>query len=427
MLTRDTLEYLPCSKLKDTKYVSIEWCDGLDSQAAAIRCIQDMCAMGYSQFIVVCKDSEDADGWYSKMEQMKMPKHRLEQIIIIPYKGLIFYEDSIFDLIILDKLEESKDLIDWDLFRRIYSRSAYNKPKVVSVSKPDLPIRIKNNIEKCTGSSYTTYYTHNLALSAGLLAKTKIHLIPIPLSKVDRECAYEIQRGIVDKRIRVSVDYRDCQQYLDKDKYPNLDMTIMCSVSERYLIYSSSIEVQKNAAKEAQSKAAISRWLQLKNDRLSFISEQKKPFIYTFLNSRYMRDKSLIYLGSTIRECFQMGAEKVMTPKNQYNADIVRAFNKGELRKLFAAGSLVDGINYTLANAIVVSQLDNRIKKVFESTVFPLRKEDPDIFIFYCTKTRDEEYITSLLKSVGESYIDTMSPHEVCTLQLTPESSEIED
>ena len=180
-------------------------------------------------------------------------------------------------------------------------------------------------------------------------------------------------------------------------------------------------------AEESQTRAAVFKWLQLKNERLSFISEQKKPFIYTFLHSKYMREKPFIYLGSTIRECFQMGAEKAIPPKNKYNANILREFNNGELKGLFAVGSLLEGINYNIAKAIVISQLDNRIKEVFESLKLPLREEDPDIFIFYCRNTRDEEYVSSILKSVDKSCIDTVSPHEICTLQSTPESSEIED
>lgn len=427
MMTRETLEYLPCTKLRDIRYVSIEWCDGLDSQAAAIRCIQAMCAIGYCQFIIFCNNSDDASVWYQKMAQMKMPKHRLDEIIIITYKNMHFYKDNIFDLIILDKLDEMTSVIDWELFGALYNRSVYNKPKVVSLSKPDLSISVKHKIEEFTGSSFTSYYTHNLAIMEGLLIKPKIHIVPLLLSRSERECKYEVERGVIDKRLHITVDYRDCQEYLDRDKYPNIDLTIMCSVNERYSIYSSSIEVQKQLAKSTQSKANVSKWLKLKNDRLSFICEQKKPFIHAFLTSKYMKKKNFVYIGGTIHECFQMGAEKVMTPKNHYNADIVRSFNTGELKNLFAAGNLENGINYDIADIIIISQLDRRFKQVMESLKFPLRKEDPDIFIFYCKDTRDEEYIASILKSIGKSHIDTMSPHEVCILQSTPESSEAED
>lgn len=395
MLTRNYVQDQSVKDIQEHSNLILKWATGIGKTLAFIK-MQE--ALLPKKVYIVVAETNHINNWKEDYKKHKK-EHLLENVEIFCYHSLHKRVNTEVDLICLD--EGHHVLTD----KRMASLLEIKRNKLVLLSATITSEQI-TTLEYFLLSKFKTQtITLKQAINNNILPKPMVYIVPLDISKTELT-SFKFKRGIATKRISIDCKYSELKSYVfNKDKYPNVDITVECTHYEKEDYLSNQIDYYKHQYFFKRQEFLKVKWLLLGSERKRFMAEAKtkviKDFLPKILNKRFI--------------CFTGSIEQANDLSNNTNVihsmisevpSIISAFNNGDINHLFVVDMLREGQNLNNIEVGIVLQLDGNIGPFIQKMGRVLRAENPIIFVFYYKDTRDEEYYKKILEVVDPKHIE---------------------
>lgn len=398
-MTKEELQVLPLSLIKQSNKVILQWCTGLGKSKAAINMAnylinkEPINKNSFSILLVVAEITHKSN-W-----KVEFDKWRIEtnNITVECYASLKKYRNNHYDLIIFDEAHHLGSDLRKDILTELHAKNII----LLSATLSDQLIEILTEIY---GEFVTSKITLKEAIDWKLLPIPKVYLIPLTLNNTQYNCTIIEEWGKKEKRIIYKCKFHERWKYLkDKKKYPNIKLEISCTQQQKYDYLSDKFNYWKRQYFLTQAEHVKTKMLQTGLERKRFLGECKTDYVKLLLYK--LRNKRYICFCTNIEQAELLGNKNAIHSEKKNSLEILNNFNLKKINNLFAVGMLQEGQNLVDIEAGIIVQLDGEERAFVQKFGRSLRATDPIQFIFYYKDTKDIKYLENVLKGIDEKYI----------------------
>lgn len=398
-MTKEELQVLPLSLIKQSNKVILQWCTGLGKSKAAINMAnylinkEPINKNSFSILLVVAEITHKSN-W-----KVEFDKWRIEtnNITVECYASLKKYRNNHYDLIIFDEAHHLGSDLRKDILTELHAKNII----LLSATLSDQLIEILTEIY---GEFVTSKITLKEAIDWKLLPIPKVYLIPLTLNNTQYNCTIIEEWGKKEKRIIYKCKFHERWKYLkDKKKYPNIKLEISCTQQQKYDYLSDKFNYWKRQYFLTQAEHVKTKMLQTGLERKRFLGECKTDYVKSLLYK--LRNKRYICFCTNIEQAELLGNKNAIHSEKKNSLEILNNFNLKKINNLFAVGMLQEGQNLVDIEAGIIVQLDGEERAFVQKFGRSLRATDPIQFIFYYKDTKDIKYLENVLKGIDEKYI----------------------
>ena len=392
-MTREELVDKTIKDLKDTTNVAIQAATGVGKSKIAIELCKLYANNSEQKILLVVAEIAHINNW--KEELVKWGFN--QEITIICYASLKKYMNTSWDIVIFDEAHHLGSELRLD----IYSTLSSNHYIFLSATLKDTLLAI---LEMHCGDIKTVKIGLQDAISANILPKPKINLIPLILdNKIYNHTIVE-EWGKESKRIQLECKYSERWKYLrNKKRIPAARLTIICTQQQKYDYLTEQFLYYKKRYLMIRNEAIKNKWLQYGSKRKIFLGAEKTTVVSNLI--KRLKDKRFICFCTNINQAELLGKDNAVHSKKKNNLEIIQKFNDKEINNIFAVGMLQEGMNLKDIEAGIIVQLDGEERAFIQKFGRTLRADSPEQYIIYFRATRDEEYLNNALENIDKKYI----------------------
>ena len=398
-MTKEELQVLPLSLIKQSNKVILQWCTGLGKSKAAINIAnylinkESINKNSFSILLVVAEITHKSN-WKVEFDKWGIETNN---ITIECYASLKKYRNNHYDLIIFDEAHHLSSDLKKDILTELYAKNII----LLSATLSDQLIEI---LTKIYGEFVISKITLKEAIDWKLLPIPKVYLIPLTLNSAQYNCTIIEEWGKKEKRVTYKCKFYERWKYLkDKKKYPNIKLEISCTQQQKYDYLSGKFNYWKRQYFSTQEEHAKTKMLQTGLERKRFLGECKTDYVKLLLYK--LRNMRYICFCTNIEQAELLGNKNAIHSEKKDSLEILNKFNLKKINNLFAVGMLQEGQNLVDIEAGVIVQLDGQERAFVQKFGRSLRATDPIQFIFYYKDTKDTKYLENVLKGIDEEYI----------------------
>lgn len=398
-MTKEELQVLPLSLIKQSNKVILQWCTGLGKSKAAINMAnylinkEPINKNSFSILLVVAEITHKSN-WKVEFDKWGIETNN---ITVECYASLKKYRNNHYDLIIFDEAHHLGSDLRKDILTELHAKNII----LLSATLSDQLIEILTEIY---GEFVTSKITLKEAIDWKLLPIPKVYLIPLTLNNTQYNCTIIEEWGKKEKRIIYKCKFHERWKYLkDKKKYPNIKLEISCTQQQKYDYLSDKFNYWKRQYFLTQAEHVKTKMLQTGLERKRFLGECKTDYVKLLLYK--LRNKRYICFCTNIEQAELLGNKNAIHSEKKNSLEILNNFNLKKINNLFAVGMLQEGQNLVDIEAGIIVQLDGEERAFVQKFGRSLRATDPIQFIFYYKDTKDIKYLENVLKGIDEKYI----------------------
>ena len=398
-MTKEELQVLPLSLIKQSNKVILQWCTGLGKSKAAINMAnylinkESINKNSFSILLVVAEITHKSN-WKVEFDKWGIETNN---ITVECYASLKKYRNNHYDLIIFDEAHHLGSDLRKDILTELHAKNII----LLSATLSDQLIEILTEIY---GEFVISKVTLKEAIEWGVLPKPKVYLIPLTLNSTQYNCTIIEEWGKKEKRVTYKCKFYERWKYLkDKKKYPNIKLEISCTQQQKYNYLSDKFNYWKRQYFSTQEEYAKTKMLQTGLERKRFLGECKTDYVKLLLYK--LRNMRYICFCTNIEQAELLGNKNAIHSEKKDSLEILNNFNFKKINNLFAVGMLQEGQNLVDIEAGVIVQLDGQERAFIQKFGRSLRATDPIQFIFYYKDTKDTKYLENVLKGIDGEYI----------------------
>ena len=398
-MTKEELQVLPLSLIKQSNKVILQWCTGLGKSKAAINMAnylinkEPINKNSFSILLVVAEITHKSN-WKIEFDKWGIETNN---ITVECYASLKKYRNNHYDLIIFDEAHHLGSDLRKDILTELNAKNII----LLSATLSDQLIEILTEIY---GEFVTSKITLKEAIDWKLLPIPKVYLIPLTLNNTQYNCTIIEEWGKKEKRIIYKCKFHERWKYLkDKKKYPNIKLEISCTQQQKYDYLSDKFNYWKRQYFLTPEEHAKTKMLQTGLKRKRFLGECKTDYVKLLLYK--LRNKRYICFCTNIEQAELLGNKNAIHSEKKDSLEILNNFNLKKINNLFAVGMLQEGQNLVDIEAGIIVQLDGKERAFIQKFGRGMRAEDPIQFIFYYKNTKDMDYLQNVLEGIDENYI----------------------
>lgn len=398
-MTKEELQVLPLSLIKQSNKVILQWCTGLGKSKAAINMAnylinkEPINKNSFSILLVVAEITHKSN-WKVEFDKWGIETNN---ITVECYASLKKYRNNHYDLIIFDEAHHLGSDLRKDILTELHAKNII----LLSATLSDQLIEILTEIY---GEFVTSKITLKEAIDWKLLPIPKVYLIPLTLNNTQYNCTIIEEWGKKEKRIIYKCKFHERWKYLkDKKKYSNIKLEISCTQQQKYDYLSDKFNYWKRQYFLTQAEHVKTKMLQTGLERKRFLGECKTDYVKLLLYK--LRNKRYICFCTNIEQAELLGNKNAIHSEKKDSLEILNNFNLKKINNLFAVGMLQEGQNLVDIEAGIIVQLDGQERAFIQKFGRGMRAEDPIQFIFYYKNTKDMDYLQNVLEGIDENYI----------------------
>lgn len=391
----------------DNDLILLEWATSIGKSFGAIELVNQWKP---KRLLLLVAEEAHKDNWHKEFlkyaDLNKSDFKWLDAVRIECYASLKKYRDTEWDCIILDEChhisELRKEILKTIQVDKVICLSATLDRDNIDTIKAIYPDK----------KMFRSRITTAKAIEHELLPEPDIFLIPLTLDDTQRLCEVKEVWGRKEKRVPLRCDYPDAKKFRTRSKYPDAELTILCTQKEANDYYEQQVEYLKQKFFMTYQQFNKIKWLHAGSERKRFLGNIKTGMVYDMLASDRLRGHQTVVYCTSIEQIEQLkqtislsgGIHSKQSTKE--NANVLEAFEKGKLHTLLCVGKLTEGQNIKGIEAGVIVQLDGKERPFTQKHGRILRNENPQQYIFYWKGTRDEEYLEKIVAGINPDYIE---------------------
>lgn len=389
---------------KDKKLIILEHATGLGKSFSALRVVEDY---ENTKILLIVAEIAHKNNWIEEINKFSSIYGTniadKNDITIECYASLKKYNDTEWDIIILDEVHHLSDL-------RSEILSTIKTDRLVALSATmdsDTKYFLIDYMKVRDSDIYDSKITLQKSIKLGLLQEPRVYLIPLTLDFINPSEEIIIKRGSSKNYKNINTTYENLWYYMkNKKEYPDLHMTVKCTPKEKYDYLTSNMEYWKNYYMRNGREFARNKWLNTGTERKRVLGETKTKFVSSLL-SRIEHLRYICFCAS-IEQANSLGGDKAIHSKSFNSILTLDKFQNKEINSIFVVGMLTEGQNLKDIEAGVIVQLDGKQRLYVQKAGRVFRSEDPIQFVFFYKDTQDEAYLENMLKNVDSSFIQTI-------------------
>lgn len=411
-MTKDDVQREAVELMKEHNNVMLQWCTGLGKSKAAIDIVKSLFyehLMSETKqdkpfkILLVVAETTHKKNWKDEFDKWKVEDYIWDKMVSVDtYASLKNHRDKQYDLVILDEGHHSGSELRLDILEDL-------KAEHVLVLSATLPASVILQLNRIFGEFVNFKISTQQAIDWGILPKPKIYLIPLELDNTNPNQVIIEERGTAIIKTKIQCTMKDRWNYLkDKFHYPNLRLEISCTEAQKNEWYDTKIEYWRNLFMRNRNKVIKNKWLQYGSQRKRYLGELKKGQAAYLLAK--LAGKRYVCFCSSIEQANELGGENAIhSEKKKGSLAIIDRFNNKEINSLYAVGMIQEGQNLTDIEAGIIIQLDGQERAFVQKSGRAMRANEPEIYILYYKRTRDEEYLKKALEGINPEYITVVN------------------
>ena len=364
----------------------LSWATGTGKSLAALKIAA---TIPNKKWYIVCKEIPHIKNWYNEFKKHKINPSNFE---VFCYDSLHKYSDTEANLI----LDEVHSLTPLRI--SLLLKIKFNKVICLSALVPDEKKELLKSF-----ISFTEYHISlSEAIELKLIPMPKIYIVDVFLKNSEPTEIHILKKGNKDKRQIVKCSFKD--RYTVFRKYTDVELHIMCTQQEKYLLINAEIDYYKTQYFKIRKEWAQYVWLQATLKRKNYLADIKTEKAKEILS--LLKDKRLICFTGSIDQCNMLGKDyAIHSETNTDNNEIITKFNNLEISKLFAVKMLREGVNLEQIDSSLIIQLDNQILSFIQMLGRCIRGLLPECYILVVKNTQDEVYLNTALTGFNTDYL----------------------
>lgn len=365
-MTREEVNRLALSKIKETKYLILELITGYGKTKVAIDLINYICDKVFrndecpTTILILVAKTVHKQTWKDEIE--KWGGIKSDYITIECYESLKNYENSYFDVVVADEMQHLLEA-RIDVLETIH----------INESFIGLSATIKKDMR-----DYFIYNHKAEVIKCGLKEAVEGEVLPEPT-------VYLLPLALDNTRFNY--------------KIKKFGRTITTTQRGYYNNMSSLIEWYKNKFFNTRSERVKNLWLSTAGKRLKWCAEQKEALVLSLLD-KFKNYKTLTFCSS-IEQAERLGKYNI-TSKNKASEENLEMFNLNKIKHITACSILNEGVNLTNCRIGIFCNLNSSEIITRQRCGRLLRHKSPVIIIPYFKDTREEELVQKMIEEYSE-------------------------
>lgn len=368
-MTREEVNNLALSKIDKAKYLILELITGMGKTKVAIDLINHICDRVFrndecpTTILILVAKTVHKQTWRDEIE--KWGGIKSDYITIECYESLKNYENSYFDVVVVDEMQHLSEA-RIDVLETIHINESFiGLSATIKRDMRDYFIHShKAEVIKCGLKE---------AVEDEVLPEPTVYLLPLTL---------------------------DTTNYTYKVKKFGRD--IITTQKGYYDSVSSLIEWYKNKYFNSRNERMKNLWLSTAGKRLKWCAEQKEALVLSLLD-KFRNYKTLTFCSS-IEQSERLGKYNI-TSKNKASVKNLEMFNLNKIKHITACNILNEGVNLTNCRIGIFCNLNSSEIVVKQRVGRILRHKSPIIIIPYFKDTREEELVQKMIEEYSEDSI----------------------
>ena len=418
MLTRQELQQEAISILLSDHRLIVNWGTGVGKSRVAVGCADALSRRGLGRILLLVAETAHKDNWRSEFTGTLGEERGTElfsSLVVECYASMPKYENSEWDLIIADEAHHLRSENRTDLVCTY--RTDYFLCLSATMSCRGDADDLLRMLEFSFGPFRTIRFGIQDAIDNDIIKKPDIHIHYLSLKDFKLRQTIKMEWGPSKKRVELSCDFEDRFSYLSRSRYPAATLLVSATPQQAYEYYSEKMNGAKNAWKKAREDQGLetgapdndktiflwNKYVRQASLRKVVLGKAKTTFSQWLL--KRLGDKKYVCFCADIEQGEALGGENIIHSKKRNNLEIIEAFNRGDIRSLFAVNMIQEGQNLAGIQAGVIIQLGGKERQFVQKFGRALRSKTPEQHIVVIQGTRDEYYCNVALEGVNPEYV----------------------
>lgn len=418
MKTRKELQDEAIMTLLLRQRVIVNWGTGVGKSRVAVGCADSLDRCGHGRILLLVAETAHKANWLGEFTGAlgeRRGRELFSRITVECYASLQKYEWTEWDFIIADEAHHLRSESRTDSISTL--KADYFLCLSATMSCNGDADDLLRMLEVTFGKFVNLEFGIQQAIDNDILKEPRIYVHVLSLD--DLKIRQEIKEswGPSARRKTIRCLYEECRKYFNKDEYPALDLTMEATPKQAYGYYTERMRRAKARWEQARGAAGIkpgepdnarSAWewnsyVHYGTLRKTVLGRAKTTFC-AWLLSR-LGDKKYICFCTDVEQAVLLGGDNVIHAGRRDNMDVIDAYNRSDIRSLFAVNMIQEGQNLADIQAGVVIQLGGKERQFVQKFGRALRSSTPEQHIVVIAGTRDVEYYKTAVAGLNQGYI----------------------
>lgn len=438
-VTRQELQIQAVDRLLTDRRVIVNWGTGVGKSRVGIECIRRIWCRGRKRILLLVTEDAHKTNWRNEfVEALREAGGRLyDSITVECYASLPKYRNTSWDIIVADEAHHMRSELRTDIISTMTAE--YFLCLSATISCNGDAAEMLSMLERRFGHFTSLDFGIQDAIDNGILGEPRIYVHTLPLEDLNFPMTIVEEWGSKKKRVEIQTSFKNCGfYYKNKDRFPAVTLHITGTPKECYDFYCGRIEylkkqwqslrkaekLEKGQPDNEKTAFAYNRFIHYCSLRKILIGRMKTPFCRALLEK--LSNKKLICFCTDVQQGRDLGGSKIICTENDslyghgYNAEVIKKFNSGENRKLFAVNMIQEGQNLAGIEVGIIVQLGGKDRQFIQKLGRVMRSKTPVQHIVLINGTKDVDYYHTAIAGIKKKkdYI-TIVPYGTLRLMMS--------
>lgn len=314
-------------------------------------------------------------------------------ITIITYNSLHKYANY-YDAIILDEVQHFSERCA-ELFL------SYRFDNIIMCSAT-VPMKLKHRLQLYFNPLIIIKRDLRNVINKDMLPDPLIYLLPLTLNNDPLNLTDEY---IIHPNAKndIYVKFKDRGKYINNY---NLKLHVQCTQKEYYSYLTKQVQYYKERYVHTQRLFDKNKWLQIANQRLKWLSNNKTPYVSKILKT--LKNFRTLTFCNNIAQTELLG-KYCINSKNTSSQEYLDSFNLKKIKHITSCNMLNEGVNLTDCQYGIYAYISNSDIVIKQRMGRILRHPNPVLVIPYFVNTREEKILKNkMLKDYNPELIRTI-------------------
>lgn len=401
----------------------VEWATGVGKSRVAVEAVKSIVALGKEDILLLVTETEHKNNWRREfIDALGEEGGKLFDMLTVEcYASLPKYAGSKWDFIIADEAHHMRSEARTALVSGFTTEYFLCLSATMS-DRGDADVLIAT-IENRFGRFERMKFGLQKAIDNEILSRPTVIVHILDLDSISDEKEIVISWGRKTYMENYTTNKEGFFDMLKHEsEYRDASITVKGTAEELYCVlktyytwckkrYENLEDISRdvNASDREryhallQKEFAKNRMLRASLDRKHFLGSIKTDCAKDILKE--ISDKKFVCFCSSVEQGQLLNAENLIYAERKGNDKVIEAFNRGDIRSLFAVGMIQEGANLSGIEAGLIVQLDSKERPFIQKFGRTLRSDTPLQHIIVCNKTRDADYLKEALADINPKYI----------------------
>lgn len=416
---RKALQAEAVQTLLNDKRLIVNWGTGVGKSRVAVECIRQL-PVNNARVLLCVNETAHKENWRREFAKVlgEVGEELFDSIVVECYASLHKYRGTHWDFIVFDEGHHMRS----DLKVEILTSLSADYVLILSATlseKGDADV-LMNALDYTFGAFKEMTFTVQEAIDENILARPTVYVHRFPLEAVTGQQKIRFDWGRADKRVPMECPLEDFEKYAGHTRdYPSMSLTLNCNAAEGYKFLCDKVSFYQDQYDRARKDANLgendpdNKYTEIHHNRIvsmgmrrkMLLGQCKTTFVRWLLNHPSVKGKKFICFCSDVDQAEALGGENVISARRSDSQEVINAFNRGDIRSLFAVGMIQEGANLEGIEAGIIVQLGGKERVFVQKFGRTLRSDNPVQHLVVVTGTRDEDFLATALAGIDPSFI----------------------